>query len=94
MNKKATAILKPPIQGLPRLHIFLQKARAFIKYVPVEKGSEWEEHKKCALHDIESLIAMMTPVLDSYDPCQGQRIRRYVKRALVKTEKFQPAPEK
>jgi hypothetical protein len=94
MSKQATAVVKPPIDGLPRLHIFLQKARAFIKYVPVEKGSDWEKHKKCALQDIESLIAMMTPVIDGYDPCQNQRIRRYVKKAIVKIEKFQPAPEK
>ena len=93
MSKIATAVIKPPIKKLPRMHIFLQKARAFIKYVPVEKGSEWEEHKKCALHDIESLIAMMTPVLDIYDPCRNQPIRRYVKKARVKTGKFQPEPE-
>jgi len=94
MSKYATAAIKPPIKELPRLHIFLQKARAFIKHVPVEKGSEWEEHKKCALNDIESVIAMMTPVTGGYDPCQHQLIRRIVKRTLVKTEKFQPDPEK
>lgn len=93
MSKKVTAVIKPPIKSLPRLHIFLQKARAFIKHVPVEKGSEWEEHQKCALHDIESLIAMMTPVIDSYDPCRNQPIRRIVKRTRVKMEKFQPDPE-
>jgi len=93
MSKKVTAVIKPPIERLPRLHIFLQKARAFIKHVPVEKASEWEEHKRCALHDIESLIAMMMPVIDDYNPCRNQPIRRYVKEARVKIEKFQPAPE-
>ena len=85
---------KPPIEGLPRVHVFLRKIRAFIKHVPIH-GEEWEENQKCALHDIESLIAMMTPVLDeSLDPCRNQRIRIYVEKEPVIMEEFQPKLEK
>jgi hypothetical protein len=89
MSKKVTAAIKPPIDRLPRLHIFLQKARAFIKQVPIE-DKEWKEHRECALHDIESVIAMMSPIIDGYDPCRNQRIRIYVKKEPVILEEFQP----
>ncbi len=96
MSEQETRIMKPPIRKLPRLHIFLQKARAFIKEVPI-KDPEWEENRDCALHSLDSVIASLTPVFDRYDPCERQPIRRYVKRHLVKLEEFQPElpePEK
>ena len=89
MSEHDTRVMKPPIEKLPRLHIFLQKARAFIKEVPIE-DPEWEENRECALHSLDSAIAITTPVLELHDPCERQRIRIFVERHLVKLEEFQP----
>lgn len=87
-------MIKPPIGKVTRVHIFLQKARAFIKEVPVKKGSDWEKNKKCALEDIERAIAVLMPVSELWDPCSGQIIRKIVEKNPARIEDFQPRPKK
>ena len=82
-----TIAIKPPVELEDRIHIYLQKIRAFIKEVPV-KSEEWRENKKCALNDVERLIAMFMPVHEHYDPCQGQIIRLRVKKNIIDPKEF------